>query len=65
MLDFSLAPRFRFASAQERSNPTTLLLRFSLALVGFLAVQWTYNHLQENGFLLVVYLKFQIACYVC
>ena len=61
MLDFSLAPRLRFASAQEQSTQTTFLPHFWLGLAGFLAVQLTYNHLQENGFNLVVCLKFQIA----
>ena len=61
MLDFSLAPRFRFASAQERSNPTTLLPRFWLALVGFSAVQSTQMSMQESGFDLAERLKFQIA----
>jgi hypothetical protein len=49
MLDFSLAPRLRFASAQEQSTLTTSSPHFWLVLVGLLAVQWTYNHLQENG----------------
>ena len=61
MLDFSLAPRLRFASAQEQSTPPTFSPHFWLVLAGFLDVQLTYNHLQENGFNLVVGLKFQIA----
>jgi hypothetical protein len=61
LLDFSLAPRFRCASAQERSNLTTLLLRFSLALVGFLDIQSIQMSLHESGFDLAVRLKFQIA----
>jgi hypothetical protein len=50
MLDFSLAPRLRFASTQEQSTQNTFPPHFWLVLVGFLVVQWTYNHLQENGF---------------
>jgi hypothetical protein len=46
-------------------HPNCFLPRFWLVLVGFLAVQWTYNHLLENGFNLVVCLKFQIAWYIC
>jgi hypothetical protein len=34
-------------------------------LAGFLAVQLTYNHLQENGFKLAVSLKFKIGWNVC
>jgi len=65
MLDFSLASRLRFVSAQEQSTQNTFSPHFWLVLVGFLAVQWTYNHLQENGFNLVLCLKFQIAWYIC
>jgi hypothetical protein len=61
MLDFSLAPRFRFASAQERSNPTTWLPRFWLASIGFLDIQSIQMSMLESDFDLAVRLKFQIA----
>lgn len=64
MLDFSLAPIFLLASDQERSDSATLLLRFSLALVGFLDVQSFQMRTQEKCFALVVSLKFQMAWYV-
>jgi len=65
MLDFSLAPRLRFALAQELFTQTIFSPHSWLVLFGFLAVQLTYNHLQENGFNLVVSLKFQIGWNVC
>jgi len=65
MLDFRLTPRLRFALAQELSNQTIFSPHSWLVLAGFLAVQLTYNHLQENGFNLVVSLKFQIGWNVC
>jgi len=61
LLDFSLAPRFRCASAQERSILTTLLPRFSLVLVSFLDIQSSQMSLHESAFDLAVRLEFQIA----
>jgi len=48
MLDFSLAPRLRFAFAQELVTQTIFSTHSWLVLAGFLAVQLTYNHLQER-----------------
>jgi len=61
MLDFSLAPRLRFAFAQESSRQIAMLPRFWLAWVGFLEIQSIQTSRQEDDFDLAVYLKFQIA----
>jgi hypothetical protein len=61
MLVFCLAPRLRVASAQEQSTQTTFSPHFWLVMAGFLTVQLTYKHLQENGLDLMVGLKFQTA----
>jgi len=61
MLDFSLAPRLRFAFAQESSRQIAMLPRFWLAWVGFLEIQSIQTSRQEGDFDLAVYLKFQIA----
>ena len=65
MLDFSLAPRLRFALAQEQSVQTAFSPHFWLVLVGCLDVQFMHTRLQKSNFGLAVRLKFQIACYVC
>jgi hypothetical protein len=61
MLDFCLAPRLRFASAQEQSTHTTCSPHFWLVLAGFLAVQLMHSHLRESVSSLAVCLKFQVA----
>ena len=69
--DFSLDVGFQSCTqASIRLSPRTFTQTFFsahswLVLVGFLAVQLTYNHLQENGFNLVVNLKFQRGSNVC
>jgi hypothetical protein len=65
MLDFSLAPRLQFASAQKQSVQTAFSPHFWLVLVGWLDVQSMHTCLQKSNFGLAVRLKFQIACYVC
>jgi hypothetical protein len=52
-----------FNVLQPNNNlPKPLFLpHFWLVLAGFLGIQLTYNHLQDNEFSLVVRLKFQIA----
>jgi hypothetical protein len=63
-LDFGLAPRLQFVSGQDGFAKPPFLLDFWLVLAGFLVVQSLHSRLQENGFVLAVRLKFQIAWYI-
>jgi hypothetical protein len=51
MLDFSLAPRFRCASAQAQSTHTTFSPHSWLALASCLDVQSTHTRLQKQFWL--------------
>jgi hypothetical protein len=61
MLDFSLAPRLQFASAQEQSTQTTFPSHFWHVLAGCLDIQSMHTRLQKSNFGLAVRLKFQTA----
>ena len=60
-LDFALAPMFSLVSCQEIFIQIAFSPNFYLVPVGFLVVQSIQIHRFDDGFDLIVGLKFQIA----